>query len=90
MVTRDTLSVKNTAIRQLGHLKGYAAQTGVPGKDTVEEVAIGSQIENDQDWDWKKFVNGTTEKRTYWIAGGISLLLIVLFIVAVKYKLIKL
>lgn len=86
----DTLKVKNTAIRQLNVNKGYAATDEVPGKETVKEVAEGSQIENDQTWDWKRFVNGTTEKRTYWIAAGISLTLIVLVILAVKYKFIKL
>lgn len=86
----NNLSVKNSAIRQLNAGKGYAATSEVPGKETVEAIAAGSQIENNQGWDWKKFVNGTTEKRTYWIAAGISLALIVLFILAVKYRFIKL
>ncbi len=86
----DILTVKNAAIRQLNVNKGYAATDEIPSKETVEEVATGSQIEDNQGWDWNEFINGKSEKRTYWIAAGISIALIVLTVLAIKYKFIKL
>ncbi|MCB0653957.1 MAG: hypothetical protein KDC85_21950 [Saprospiraceae bacterium] len=84
------LAVKNSALSKLVSIKGVAANDEVPGKETIEDIATGEHIGEAQGWDWKKFVNGTTEKRTYWIAAGISLAFIVVFVVAVKYKWIKL
>jgi type IV secretory pathway component VirB8 len=86
----DHLTVKNTALTRLVSLKGVAANEEVPGKESIEEVATSEHIGEAQGWDWKKFINGTSEKRTYWIAAGISLALILTFVLAVKYKVIKL
>lgn len=86
----NILAVKNSALGKLVAIKGVDVKDSITDKETIEDVTTGSNIGNDQDWDWKKFVNGTTEKRTYWVAAGISLALIVLFLAAVKYKWIKL
>ena len=84
------LAVKNSALSKLVSIKGVAANDEVPGKETIEDIATGEHIGEGQGWDRKKFVNGTTEKRTFCITAGISLVFIVVFVVAVKYKWIKL
>ena len=86
----EHLEVKNSALTRLVSLSGVAANDEIPTKETIEEVATGEHIGDAQGWDWKKFVNGTSEKRTYWIAAGISLALIVVFVLAVKYRFITL
>lgn len=86
-----SLNQKNLALLELNKNKSSFSWSYVQDKATTESVANGEQNPNDTEIDWRKFfAKDDNEKKTYLIALGVSLGLIILFILAVKYKLIRL
>lgn len=84
----NILSVKNTALEGLSGIKGEFSTNHVPLKPDISTIAVGEMDPNSNS-DWKDFLN-PSEPGVKWIAAGVSLALIILFVIAVKYRFIKL
>jgi len=89
---KPLLAQKNAAVGQLQVIKGGRGKkpfTNPYSPGTVAKSKAGRVSDNQST---QKHLSGLSsgEKKTLWYAVGLSLLVIVLFVLAVKYKYIKL
>lgn len=81
----EILARKNTAIRRFSKPHN---QTVPPKSDVEVQAQDNANATNGEKWNFKTWTQ--TDNNVYLFAGGLALLLIIAFVVAVKYKLIKL
>jgi hypothetical protein len=90
--TVDIAYRKNNALGELDALKGNTSYNIIAPKPSIEEVAEQSgSVGGDKASGWKLFFSAEKkEARIYWAALGISIGVILLFVLAAKKRWIKL
>lgn len=88
---KSQLEPKNSALAQFDSYKGSYAKNQVEAKKSIDEqtAANAEEVGANNNTYWENFHSDISQKKMIWTAGIISLLVIVAFVLLVRFKVVK-